>query len=423
MATARLAGVAGLPAVEESPSERSNADGHVWNTLAALRVLVVLPFPPLVEGGAASRCAIGMLRGLAGHGVDLHVLAADLRNDMRRELRGELPADLPIELPAIPHPSRARTRWLRFSRPYGLLARTAFAPLVRERAREADVVHFVELAASSLIPLVDRPAVAQIHCLTRRDRDIRPPWTGDGRTAIELLRAERRLFAQARWLLVNSREVAEPLARLAPRARVTVAPLPLDPAGYAPPAPLDAPVAGLIGTAVWPPTANAVERLLRSVWPRVLERRPDARLLLAGFGMDREAFAHLPDLPGVEWRGTVPSATGFLRELGVLLYPLGRGSGAKIKVLEALALGVPVVTTPDGAEGIGGHDGLVVDVDDGALAEATVGLLGDDAARRAAGAAARATFDEHHAPLPATVPLLELYEQMVASGVRATTVA
>ncbi|HEU4702450.1 MAG TPA: glycosyltransferase family 4 protein [Conexibacter sp.] len=395
----------------------------MWNTLAALRVLVVLPFPPLVEGGAASRCAIGMLRGLAAHGVDLHVLAAHLRNDPRHDVRGELPDALPVELAPIAHPSRARTRWLRFARPYGLLPTTSFGPLVRERARDADVVHFVELASASLIPLVDRPAVAQIHCLTRRDRDIRPPWTNDGRTALELLRAERRLCRRARWLLVNSQEVAAPLAAMAPEAHVAVAPLPLDPDSYAPRAPLDAPVAGLIGTAVWPPTANAVERLLRTVWPRVLERRPDARLLLAGFGMEREAFAHLPDLPGVEWRGTVPSATDFLRELGVLLYPLGRGSGAKIKVLEALALGVPVVTTPDGAEGIGDGGGLVVDVDDGALADATIALLGDDAARRAAGDAAFATFANHHAPLPATEPLLELYERMAVSDTRATTPA
>src|SRR6185295_15103360 len=183
---------------------------------------------------AASRCAIGMLRGLAGHGVELQVLAADLRNDMHRELRGELPGDLPIELPAVPHPSRARTRWLRFARPYGLLTTTSFAPLVQERARDADVVHFVELASSSLTPLVDRPAVVQVHCLTRRDRDIRPPWTSDGRTTLELLRAERRLRGQARWLLVNSHEVADPLARMAPHAHVAVAPLPLDPASYTP---------------------------------------------------------------------------------------------------------------------------------------------------------------------------------------------
>jgi glycosyltransferase involved in cell wall biosynthesis len=397
----------------------------VWNTLAALRVLVVLPFPPLVEGGAASRCAIGMMRGLEAHGVDLEVLAADLRNDPHdgRDLRPQLPDELPIELARTAHPSRARTRWLRFRQPYGLLATTSFAPLVRERAQAADVVHFVELSAASLVPLVDRPAVTQIHCLTRRDRDVRPPWTNDGRVTIELLRAERRVFGQSRWLLANSQEVAAPLARLAPHAHVALAPLPLDPGSYAPRASLEAPVAGLIGTAVWPPTANAVERLLRSVWPRVLERHPQARLLLAGFGMERAAFPGLPDLPGVEWRGTVASATGFLRELGVLLYPLGRGSGAKIKVLEALALGVPVVTTPDGAEGIGGRGGLAVETADDALAAAAAALLGDPAARRAAGDAAHETFLDHHAPLPATIPLLELYEQMAASGAERRAVA
>lgn len=384
----------------------------MWNTLAALRVLVVLPFPPLVEGSAASRCAIGMLRGLAGHGVDLHVLAAQLRDG---PLDG-LADDLPLELARTSHPARGRTRWLRFTQPHALLATTSFAPLVRERARDADVVHFVELGAASLIPFVDRPAVAQIHCLTRRDRDIRPLWTREGRVAHELLRAERRVFAQAGWLLANSREVAEPLVAMAPHAQVAVAPLPLDPTSYSPRAQLEAPVAGLIGMAKWPPTANAVGRLLTGVWPRVLERRPDARLLLAGFGMEREAFPHVPDLPGVEWRGTVGSATDFLRELGVLLYPLGRGSGAKIKVLEALALGVPVVTTPDGAEGIGGRDGLVVETGDEALAAATGALLEDAGARRAAGDAARATFMEHHAPLPASAPVLELYERMAAAG-------
>jgi glycosyltransferase involved in cell wall biosynthesis len=380
-----------------------------------LRVLVVLPFPPLAEGGAASRCAIGMLRGLAAHGVELQALAVDLRNDMRDERPASVPDDLPIEAVRTAHPSRARTRWLRFARPYGVLETTTFAPLVQERAREFDVVHFVELSAATLIPLVDRPALTQIHCLTRRDRDIRPPWTSEGREAIELLRAERRIFGASRWLLVNSHEVAEPLRKLAPHAQVTAAPLPLDPLSYTPRAPLDAPVGGLIGTAVWPPTANAVERLLTRVWPLVLERRPQARLLLAGFGMEREAFPHLPDLPGVEWRGTVDSATDFLRELGVLLYPLGRGSGAKIKVLEALALGVPVVTTPDGAEGIGGRGGLVVETADGALADAATELLDDAAARQAAGTAAYDTFLDHHAPQPATVPLLELYERMAAT--------
>jgi glycosyltransferase involved in cell wall biosynthesis len=170
----------------------------------------------------------------------------------------------------------------------------------------------------------------------------------------------------------------------------------------------------LIGTAGWPPTAKAVERLLTDVWPRVVERRPQARLLLAGAGMERSRFPELPDCPGVEWRGRVPSATEFLREIGVLLYPLTAGSGLKVKVLEALALGIPVVTTPDGAEGLGARGGVVVESEDGRIVEATTELLEDVEARRRMGDAAYRTYLDHHTPKVASRPVLDLYERMLA---------
>ena len=172
-------------------------------------------------------------------------------------------------------------------------------------------------------------------------------------------------------------------------------------------------VAGLIGDAAWPPTTNAVRRLLTRVWPVVLERRPSARLRLAGRGMERDRFAELPALAGVEWLGEVPSAEAFLRGLGVLIYPLGRGSGAKIKVLESMLLGLPVVTTPLGAEGIDGAGGVVVESDDAALAAATCALLEDFEARRQAGNAVRQQFDAHHAPAEAAGSVVRVYEQMI----------
>ncbi len=214
-------------------------------------------------------------------------------------------------------------------------------------------------------------------------------------------------------MLLNSQEVADGVREAWPGAQVEVAPLSLDPAHYLPRAPLRAPVAGLIGFGWWPPTANAVERLLRRVWPIVLRSRPDARLVLAGAGMEPAEFAHLPHPAGVEWRGRVPSATDLLRELGVLLYPLTRGSGMKVKVLEALALGIPVVTTPSGAEGIAPGSGVTIERDDEALATATVKLLEDPEARSAAGAEAHAAFVRAHTPDVAAKPVLDLYERML----------
>lgn len=375
-----------------------------------LRALVVFPFPLYAEGGAAARCGIGLLRGLIESGVETQALVAD----MRPEVVPGPPADLPVEVVHIEHPSEWPHRFERIVRPYTGLARGAFPERLRARVAEADVVHLVGIEAGALLPLVDRPALAQLDCFTRRDRDLAWPWTQDGRIGIELLRGERRTVRRARWLLASSPEVAAEFASQAPRAEVACAPLPLDPGDYADRAALDEPVAGLIGTARWPPTANAVERLLRTVWPRVVERLPGARLVLAGRGMEPGAFPGLPsDLPGVEWRGSVESATAFLGGLGVLAYPLGRGSGAKIKVLEALALGVPIVTTPEGAEGLGGDGGVAVREDDEALADAVVALLADRDARLRAGDAAHANFAAHHAPRVAAAPVVDLYRRML----------
>jgi polysaccharide biosynthesis protein PslH len=290
-----------------------------------------------------------------------------------------------------------------------------FAQRLRELAAGVDIVHLVDLRVAGALRMLDCPTVLQLDCLTARDRQIRRLWTREDRDALEILRAERRALRRADWLLLSSQAVADGLpGRIAPSHRA-FAPLALDPAHYAQRASLEHPVAGLIGTARWPPTTNAVRRLLKRVWPLVLDRRPTARLMLAGDGMEASTFGAAADLPGVEWRGRVPSASDFLCELGVLLYPLTAGSGAKVKVLEALALGVPVVSTREGAEGLLDHGGVVVEEDDARIAAATVALLDDAAVRRDVGAQAHENFLANHTPAVAAAPVVELYERMLAS--------
>jgi len=361
-----------------------------------VRALVVLTQPPLPEGGAPGKTAVGLLGGLLEHGVDVRALAA------RRHfsVADDVPPDLPVEIVDVEYPGPWEARLGRVRRPLGELA-GAFAERVREAAADADVVHLEETETAWCDEGLALPSLVHVHYLARRDRGLGQPWRKQFREVLDASRAERAAIRRHRYLVASSPLVADALRAAAPQAEVVRAPLSLEPAHY-PAAPLDGPpTAGLIGTASWPPTADAIRILVEDVWPRVERDAPAARLVVAGRGTAELGLA-----------GEIESARDFFQGLSLLLYPLARGSGMKVKVLEAMASGVPVVTTPAGAEGIEPSDGVVVLEQPGALAAAAVELLTDAKARRERGFAARRDFERRYAPRPATEPLVELYRRM-----------
>jgi glycosyltransferase involved in cell wall biosynthesis len=368
-----------------------------------MRVVAALAQPPLPQGGAAGRCAWALLLGLRAHGVDVKAVAAR---------RGPTPAEFPgepwIEVVDVkPRGATFRERSSRVRMPRGELA-GQFAEHVRRTAADADVVHLDEFETTwTAVPGL--PNVLHVHYLIDQDRSPGRPWTRPFFTYLEERLAQRHALAGHPELIANSSRVAQLLRARAPRARVTVVPLSLDPRQYRP-APKVEPVAGLIGTLEWPPTKDAVGHLLQDAWPAVHAAVPEARLLIAGRGTEG-----LPVPAGVEAVGPVPSSAEFFERLSVLVYPVSRGSGTKVKVLEAMASGVPVVTTSVGAEGIEPNDGVVVADDAATLIGATRDILRDAHERAERGAAGLAGFAARHAPEPATAPLLPLYEAMAGA--------
>jgi len=371
-----------------------------------MRVVVALTQPPLAEGGAPGKCAIGLIRGLRSHGIDVLPVAA--RQHFARD--DEPPADLGVEtIPVARRPRGWRTRARVVHRPRRHLAESSFGERVRELAHTADALHLEEVDTFFTDAGTSTPTAAHLHFLTRRDRSPGAPWRREFLAVTQLVLAERAALRHYRHLVASSPLVAAELASRAPKAEVTLAPLSLDPDAY-PQAPLDGPpVAGLIGTGSWPPTANALERLLTRIWPRVRKAVPDAELRVAGRDL---APWSAGTRPGVSVIGEVSSAIDFLQGLSVLAYPVERGSGMKVKVMEALASGIPVVTTRFGAEGIIAGEGLVVADDDDALALAVARLLADPDERRERGRAGRAAYTANHRPEIATEPLAELYRRI-----------
>jgi glycosyltransferase involved in cell wall biosynthesis len=186
---------------------------------------------------------------------------------------------------------------------------------------------------------------------------------------------------------------------------VVVCPNGRDPDPLGPPPPAATPTAAFVATLGWAPNVDAALWFTGEVWPEVCRRRPDARLLLVG--RDPSASVRALASSSVEVSGTVSEVRPYLAKARVAVAPLRSGGGTRLKILEALDAGRPVVATSvavDGLEDLIG-EGVVVADDPGSMIEAVSGLL-DDAQRASAlgraghnAVAARHTWDVALAPL------------------------
>jgi glycosyltransferase involved in cell wall biosynthesis len=111
----------------------------------------------------------------------------------------------------------------------------------------------------------------------------------------------------------------------------------------------------MIGSLNWLPNLEALEWLLREVWPTVHAEMPDVELHIAGSGTPESLLA--PRTDGVFVHGFVESAAAFMQQYELMLVPLLSGGGMRIKIIEGMALGKAILSTAIGAEGIAGRDG------------------------------------------------------------------
>ena len=111
-----------------------------------------------------------------------------------------------------------------------------------------------------------------------------------------------------------------------------------------------------LGSLTWPPNISAATFLAREVLPGLRARSPGTRLRIVGRSPVPRVTA-LSGLPGVEVVADAPEIVPHLREARVMAVPLDSGGGTRLKILEAFAAGLPVVSTPIGCEGIEADDG------------------------------------------------------------------
>jgi len=173
-----------------------------------------------------------------------------------------------------------------------------------------------------------------------------------------LRRYERHVARAVDGVIAVSMEDQASLLALDPTLRTTVVTNGVDPDYFRPGArAADGPTALFIGKLDYRPNVDAVEWLADDIWPRVRVAVPTARLLVVGRD-PTPRLARLAGRPGVEVIGPVLDERPWFDRADVLLVPMRMGGGVRLKVVQAMAMGIPVVATGPGVAGMAVQDGV-----------------------------------------------------------------
>ena len=194
-------------------------------------------------------------------------------------------------------------------------------------------------------------------------------------TAQKLARLEREILGSAFAHIVCSERERAQLTVIDARARVVTVENGVDSsyfAGDGEPAATSRIV--FVGTMDYFPNSDGAIFFAREIWPRVREKMRDAELTIVGANPGPDVLA-LGDLPGIRVTGMVPDVRPYYRGALAAVVPLRTGGGTRLKILEAMAAGVPVVSTPLGAEGLDLEHGENLLLAGAGDADAWVGML------------------------------------------------
>jgi polysaccharide biosynthesis protein PslH len=387
-----------------------------------VRILLLTPMPPAPSApGAIPVLLYAQLVGLSErHAVTLVTVAGPEPHEFEAVRRL---AAAGVEVHAIErHEPHGRARWARRRRFAGAWLhgrwpwRTVWfwQPGIQRlldrlaRERSFDVV----VAEDNAMGIYRLPNGA-VHALTeyevRRPRPVRRPplsprewprWAFGEADWLRWPRYEQDVWRRFDLLQVFTDRDADAVRAIAPELaeRIHVNPFAI----VLPPSvetPVEPDTVVFLGNYTHPPNVDAALWLGREIMPRLRGLRPGVRLALAGAYMPAEVRALAgPDIRVV---GYVSDADALVRRNAVIMAPVRTGGGMRMKVLHAMALGKPVVTTPRGTAGLETDERLpplAVASDEANMASVTAQLLADADARERLGAAARRYVEEHHSP-------------------------
>ncbi len=385
-----------------------------------LRIIVVLMDPPLPFGKAAARWYYVLLRELVARGHEVTAFIGCEGADEIAATEELLPRPrYDLRYYPVRRGGGLAAKLASIRRPYSYLFRDGFRrDLGRELASGFDVLHLEQLWSGWAGRGYEHKSLLNVHYSLAVDQEGYTPASLRDRLLW------RRAYQAERYLLQRYPRIRTLTPRLSalarkanPDAEIHTVPLGIDASLYpflcSPRANGVPPTIGLVGSFNWIPSQRAGHRLLTRLWPAIQQAMPAARLMMIGHAA-RSVFREYTDWPGVTILEDVPDIVPYFTQLDVLLYAPPRGTGMKVKILEAFALGVPVVTNSEGAEGLPIQDGFnaALAEDDKGLVERAIHLLRNSDRGRAQALAARQVLQYYCAPASVTEAVERLYHRI-----------
>src|SRR5688572_603140 len=166
-----------------------------------------------------------------------------------------------------------------------------------------------------------------------------------------------------------------------------------------------------LGAMDWMPNQEAVEWFLEKCWHEIKKNFPSLKLYLAGRGFPDSLKI---DDSNIVYDEAVSNAVDYMKSKSVMIVPLLSGSGMRVKILQAFALGLPVVSTTIGAEGIECTDGENIIIADSPsdFSKAVLKLMNDSALRKYIGRNARNLFMEKYSSARIADDVIDFYKSL-----------
>lgn len=386
-----------------------------------MKIILATPYVPQPFGETSARWFYVLIKGLLAKGHQVVCLTASeekphiVQEASERLTRGN---DTKLDFrffPMQPDSNVLRRKWRNLLRPFGELLYVDGLPeaLQTELRKGYDILHLETLWTGWLGFDIPR-SLLNIHCLPTIDwAEKRLSSLAEIKAYWQMKRATDAIVKQTTNISVLSHRLLAETKSINPKARCWVAPTGLDPTLYDLQPIVKEPVVGLIGSMFWEPSQSAAKRLLTRIWPLVKKQVPKAKLLIAGWNAKKYLGEFLP-LADVILEENLSHPTDFFSRVRVLVYAPSRGSGMKVKVMESMLYGVPVVTTWEGVEGIEYEDGenCLVAENDGEIAERTAFLLRDSDQWINLRMQARLLIEEKYSPGVTVEKRIKIYEQI-----------